>query len=318
MKPDVALFDAAKVTELIGQIDVPSALRRMFLALAQGEAVQPPQLRNLFPNDQGNFISYLGILSDERVFGAKLSPYIRQAEGALVTAWTLMMSMDDGQPRLLCEAGQLTVERTAGTTALAVDLLAPADVSRLTVIGAGRLGQAHLRHALPLRNWQDIRLHSLGIAALSEPERQTLREIDARVSIHDELARAVDDADVIMLCTSAGSTVLNPALLKKPALITSICTNAQFAHEVPPASLLDMDVYCDYRATTPESAGEMRLARELHDWPPQSIRGDLPELVAGKAQLPNHARHVFFRSIGLGLEDIAIANELYQLHIKNN
>src|SRR5262249_13894387 len=110
MKRDVVLLDAAQVTEHIGQIDVPSALRRMFLGVAQGKAAQPPQLRNLFPDDQGNFISYLGILAEERVFGAKLSPYIRQEEGALVTAWTLMMSMDDGQPRLLCEAGQLTVE----------------------------------------------------------------------------------------------------------------------------------------------------------------------------------------------------------------
>lgn len=318
MKSDVVLFDATQVAKLIGQIDVLSSLRRMFAALAQEKAVQPPQLRNLFPNDQGNFISYLGILAEERVFGAKLSPYIKQPEGALVTAWTLLMSMDDGQPRLLCDAGQLTVERTAGTTALAVELMAPTHATKLAVIGAGRLGQAHIRHVLPLRAWQDIRLHSLDIGSLPEPKQQELRDIDPRISIHADLARAVDDADVIMLCTSAGHTVLDPAILNKPALITSICTNAQLAHEVPPASLLHMDVYCDYRATTPDSAGEMRLAREQHDWSAKSIRGDLPELVAGTAPRPDYSRHAFFRSIGLGLEDVAIANELYQLHSKNN
>lgn len=314
MHHEVAVFDAARVAGLIGQIDVQAVLRRMFLALAQGSAVQPPQLRNLFPDAQGNFISYLGIHGSERLFGAKLSPYIPRPQGALVTAWTLLLSMDDGQPRFLCDAGQLTVERTAGATALAVDLLAPAGVGKLAVIGSGRLGLAHLRHVLPLRDWQEVRLHSLGIAELPAAQRQALLDIDPRVGIHAQLASAVADADVIMLCTSAGVSVLDPALLTKPALITSICTNAQFAHEVPPASLPQMEVYCDYRATTPDSAGEMRLAREQHNWSPDSIRGDLPELVAGSAPLPAYDRHVFFRSIGLGLEDVAIAGELYRLH----
>ncbi|KPU53917.1 beta-eliminating lyase family protein [Pseudomonas fluorescens] len=42
------------------------------------------------------------------------------------------------------------------------------------------------------------------------------------------------------------------------------------------------------------------------------------KLMTGAARLPDPERHTFFRSVGLGLEDIAIANELYQLHRKNN
>ena len=201
MKNNIAVLDSVQVAKLIGQIDVLSAMRRMFLALGQEKAVQPPQLRNPFPNGQGNFISYLGTLAEERVFGAKLSPYIPRPEGALVTAWTLMMSMEDGQPRLLCDSGQLTAERTAGTTALAVDLLAPAHVSKLAVVGTGRLGQAHVRHVASLREWGDIRLYAPNIGSLPESEQQALRDIDPRVSLHTELTSAVDDADVIMLCT---------------------------------------------------------------------------------------------------------------------
>lgn len=318
MKNNIVVFDANQVAELVGQVDVLSSLRRMFLSLGNNQAVQPPQLRNLFPDDQGNFISYLGTLSEARVFGVKLSPYLNRPTGPLVTAWTLMMSMDDGQPRMLCDSAQLTVERTAGTTALAVDLLAPKLAAKLVVIGAGRLGQAHVRHVLALRDWQEIRLYSRNIGAMPDAEQQALRSIDPRISIYSELASAVDDADVIMLCTSAGKTVLDPAILTKPALITSICTNAPFAHEVSPESLLYMDVYCDFRATTPASAGEMRLASEQHGWSVDSILGDLPELLMGSAVKSDLNCHTFFRSIGLGLEDIAMANELYQLHLKSH
>jgi L-arginine dehydrogenase len=39
---------------------------------------------------------------------------------------------------------------------------------------------------------------------------------------------------------------------------------------------------------------------------------DLPELVSGVAQKPSYHKHAFFRSIGLGLEDVAIAFEVFR------
>jgi L-arginine dehydrogenase len=74
-----------------------------------------------------------------------------------------------------------------------------------------------------------------------------------------------------------------------------------------------MDVYCDYRVTTPGSAGEMLIAAEQTSWRPEVIIGDLAQLLSGQAPVPSYQRHAFFRSIGLGLEDIALANALYRL-----
>ncbi|MGE9115758.1 hypothetical protein ACQKHT_26395, partial [Escherichia coli] len=87
-----------------------------------------------------------------------------------------------------------------------------------------------------------------------------------RVVITPSGEAAVEDADVILLCTSSAGPVIDPARLSKPALITSISTNAPRAHEVPPQCLNAMQVFCDYRHTTPGSAGEMLIAAEQHGW----------------------------------------------------
>jgi L-arginine dehydrogenase len=42
------------------------------------------------------------------------------------------------------------------------------------------------------------------------------------------------------------------------------------------------------------------------------VVADLAELVGGNAERPSYQRHAFFRSIGLGLEDVAIAYELFR------
>ena len=73
-------LDEAAVERALPGIDVRRALEDMFRALADGRATQPPQTLSLFPDHAGDFITYLGVLSDQGLFGAKLSPYIPGAE----------------------------------------------------------------------------------------------------------------------------------------------------------------------------------------------------------------------------------------------
>lgn len=303
----------AEAERLLARVDVHQAMVELFRALAHGQAVQPAQQLVEFPRGAGDFINYLGVLADAGVYGMKTSPYIVREQGPLVTAWTLLMSMHSGQPLLLCDAGLLTTARTAATTAVAVDALAAPKAKHLAVIGCGPVARAHVHYVKGLREWQSIRLYSPRLADKNDDDRLELQRLDPRLELCASQAQTVHDADVVMLCTSSGKPVLDPADLGKPALITSISTNAPRAHEVPPASLGGMDVYCDYRATTPGSAGEMCLAREQHGWDSALIRGDLAQLLSGQAPRPTYHCHAFFRSIGLGLEDVALANALYQL-----
>ena len=302
----------AQARELLGKVDVPQILRKLFQDLAAGQAVQPAQQLVEFSHAAGDFINYLGVLAEDGVYGVKTSPYIVGEQGPLVTAWTLLMSMQTGQPLLLCDAAELTTARTAATTALAVEALAPLPARRLAIIGSGKVAQAHLHYVKQLRDWQHISLFSPSLGNASAEAIAHLKNLDPRVVIADSCQAAVDDADVILLCTSSAGPVLDPARLSKPALITSISTNAPRAHEVPPHSLNAMQVFCDYRQTTPGAAGDMLIAAEQHGWDPRAIVGDLPELLSEWVQPPTYDRHVFFRSIGLGLEDIALANALWR------
>jgi L-arginine dehydrogenase len=307
------VINQSQARELLAQVDVPKILRKLFRELAAGQAVQPAQQLVEFPQGAGDFINYLGVLAEDGVYGVKTSPYIVREQGPLVTAWTLLMSMQTGQPLLLCDAGELTTARTAATTAVAIDALAPPQAQRLAIIGSGKVAQAHLHYVKDLREWQSISLYSPGLSELDCEALAQLKNLDPRLTLVDSREAAIHDADVIMLCTSSAGPVIDPASLSKPALITSISTNAPRAHEVPPQSLKDMHVFCDYRLTTPGSAGEMLIAGEQHGWDKSSIIGDLPDLLSEKVQRPDYDRHVFFRSIGLGLEDIALANAIYRL-----
>jgi L-arginine dehydrogenase len=297
--PPIHVLDEKALQNILNEKAVMASLRSAFQSLANGQAFQPPQTLSIFPDNKGDFITYLGVLAEANVFGAKLSPYLVQEKNSKVTAWTLLMSMETGEPLLLCDSYNLTTERTAATTALAVDLLALRAVQALAVLGSGRVAQAHLRYAKLLRSWSAIRVYSPNIAA----KKNSLESLGATVASSAE--EAVKDADVVMLCTSSGTPVIETEWLSPDAIVTSISTNVANAHEIPPASLSSFNVYCDYRPNTPGVAGEMKLAKEQHHWSEKSILADLPELLSKPHQRPGG--RAFFRSVGLGLEDVAVA-----------
>ena len=313
MSAPIPVLDDAAIVRLLADVDVPRLLRGMFASLQAGAAVQPPQTLTEFPQTSGDVITYSGILEPVRAFGVKLSPYIATSGPPLITAWTLLMSLETGAPLMLCDSKRLTTERTAATTAVAVDLLARAQGEGLAIIGTGDIAFAHLRHALSLRPWTRITVASRRTATEPAAAFERFTALDPRVTVCASVEAAVEGAGVILLCTSSGTPVLDPRRLKTPALITSISTNVARAHEIPPVALPDLDVFCDYRPTAPLSAGEMVIAGEDHGWSPQAIVADLPELVSGTVRPDVTGRHRFFRSIGLGLEDIAVAAEIHRV-----
>src|SRR6185312_2049918 len=177
----VAYLDAAEVERRLDRTAVLPALRVAFAGLATGASRQPAQTAMAYPGDAGDCIFYPGLVSDLDAVGVKTSPYTagRAATGAEpVTAYTLLLSAATGEPRVLCDSLALTAIRTAATTALAVDLLAPEDASTLAVIGAGPVALEHLRFAAPLRDWSDIAVYS---PALTDP--RSPRHADRRAAL---------------------------------------------------------------------------------------------------------------------------------------
>jgi len=311
----IDLKSADEIRSLIPTMDVKQALKDAFLGLAEGRNVQPPQSMTVFPQDSGDFIAYLGVLLDKGVFGVKLSPYLtaRSKRGEYpVTAYTLLMSLDSGQPLLLCDSLELTTERTAATTSLALDYLIPENAEKLAIIGSGKIARAHLRYVSGQHPWREIAVYSLSLSdensASSVQERKQIEEISHIATPVKSAQSAVTDADVVMLCTSSGKPVIEHDWLKETVTVTSISTNVSRAHEIDPATLSEYHVFCDYRKTAPLSAGEMVIAREQHGWQDSEIAADLPELVSGQHRGARQVSgQVFFRSIGLGIEDIAVA-----------
>lgn len=315
MPLEMKLYSEEEALAAISRDDVRRVLREAFAGLGNDATVQPAQTLTPFPNDEGDCIFYPGVIFNSDVIGVKVSPYINalKRDGRYpVTAYTLLLSASSGRPTVLCDSYALTTIRTAATTALALEYLTPPTARKLCVIGAGKVAMEHLRYVANQHDWEQIEVWSPSLSTDGAKAREVshrLDEISSKATVARSAAKAISGADVIMLCTSSGVPVIEIEDVPENCVVTSISTNAFRAHEISPSSLSSYSVFCDYRATCPVTAGEMVLAIEAGSWSADRVVGDLCDLVTGKSTRPSTGR-VFFRSTGLAIEDLAVANLL--------
>lgn len=73
----------------------------------------------------------------------------------------------------------------------------------LTLIGSGAVGRAHLRYVLALRDWREIRVLSRSSAPGADELSRELGLPQGLLKICTRAEEALENCDVLMLCTSS-------------------------------------------------------------------------------------------------------------------
>lgn len=169
---------------------------------------------------------------------------------------------------------------------------------------------AHLRQVRALRDSSEIRVFSPGLAA--NAHRRAEWTADPRLTQAASARACVEGAGVVLLAASSGTPVIDLAWLAPDALVTSISTNAPQAHEVPPGFLARAQVSATMRPPRPTTPARWCWrGATLAGSPPKSAATSPGSVAAHAPAAPG--RPVFFRSIGLGLEDVAITHAVWEM-----
>ncbi|MFZ0088255.1 MAG: ornithine cyclodeaminase family protein [Solirubrobacteraceae bacterium] len=222
---------------------------------------------------------------------------------------------DTGRPTAILNASAITAIRTAAVTAAATRTLARADARVLAILGAGVQGRSHLRALATVRPWRDVRIY----APTTEHARAAADAAGAygpppRVTA--TAREAVDGADVVVTATSARRPVLEHGWLTPGAHVNAVGASLPSAREIDQATVAAAALFCDSRESVRNEAGEYQLAIEQGTIPADDahIRAELGEVLAGlRPGRTDAAELTLFRSLGIGVEDLAAAQVAVEL-----
>ena len=221
---------------------------------------------------------------------------------------------DTGMPTAVLNASAVTAIRTAAVTAVATRTLARADARVLAILGAGVQAGTHLRSLAGVRPWDEVRVYA-PTAAHARAVAQAGRAGTGLSPIVTATAReAVEGADVVVTATSSREPVLAHAWLTPGAHVNAVGASTPAAREIEVETVAASALFCDSRESLRNEAGEYQLAvtqgaisGEEH------VRAELGEVLAGERPGRADDRELtLFRSLGIGVEDLAAARVAVQ------
>jgi ornithine cyclodeaminase/alanine dehydrogenase-like protein (mu-crystallin family) len=214
---------------------------------------------------------------------------------------------DTGIPSAILNASAVTEIRTAAVTAAATRPLARGDATVLTILGSGVQARAHLRSLRDVRDWDQVRVFSPNSAHLRAlvDDPPVKLPVTAAASARE----AVEGADVVVTATSSKEPVFEHAWLRDDAHVNAVGASSPSARELELETVAAAALFCDSRESVRNEAGEFRLAVEADLISGEAhIRAELGEVLSGAADgRTSRDGLTLFRSLGIGIEDLAAA-----------
>lgn len=285
--------------EVRGLLPMGEAIRLMrltFEALGRGDAQSQPRRRLILPT--GSILhSNAGAYGD--YFGTKFYSTNPKHEAHFLFS---LYDANNAAPLALMQANYLGQIRTGAAAGYAADLLASPDATVLGVIGSGFQAISQVEAMRAVRpTIREVRVWS----RKSEKRERFAREIGG-VAVESAEA-AVHGAHIVVTATNAKEPVLERRWISPGTFIAAVGSNNANRRELPAdllaaASLVAVDSMEQARI----EAGDLILA---NNW------SNVVELQTLMRRYDS-ARIVVFKSVGLGVEDVAAGSYVYEQAVK--
>lgn len=221
-----------------------------------------------------------------------------------------LFDQTSGELVALVDGIHVTALRTAATSALAVDLMAPRRALAVGVLGSGAEAQAHVRALARVRELKAVRLYSPTPANRGRVAAELARELRVPCTAAASAAHALEGSDLVIAAARSHDEqpVFAGAWLRPGMLVVSIGSTIPEQREIDAATIEACDlIVCDMVHEVVEETGDF-IAAKASGIEFESKMASLNELVRGQLQARlSAARLPLYKSVGAAVQDITVA-----------
>lgn len=231
----------------------------------------------------------------------------------------LLFNSETGQPLAVMDATRLTAIRTGAASGVATRLLARKDACNFTLFGTGGQAFEQVRAVMAVRQIKNLSIYSRKSASAHVLAKRLQNEYPGlKITIAKTPQNAVKSADIITCVTTSSSPVFDPRDVSPGTHINGIGSFTAEMREVQIVGLPHLRVVVDSLQAVLEEGGDLIQAIREGNCSPSEFTeiGDL--LSNRKPGRTSDNEITFFKSVGLAVQDTAVAFWIFQKAIKNN
>ncbi len=235
-----------------------------------------------------------------------------------ITSIVILLDGETGEPRALMDGRRLTAIRTGAVSGLSCRYLARRDSVSLGIIGAGAQSFEQVNGvASELRRIERVKIYSRELARSKALARQCKRALGLDSVAVDDPRDCVRGSDVVVTATTSKTPVFDGRTAGQGVHVIAIGSYRPDARELDSSLVCRASIFVDSREAALAEAGDLLIPISEGKLSRDSVKGDLSELVTGKAKGRGSSTEVtLFKSVGLALEDNAAGWLAYRRAIR--
>jgi ornithine cyclodeaminase len=297
----VRIVSKEEISEVLTFTNLIPALRKGFVDHSLGLAKSAPITNIDFSSANGEMHIKPGYLSSDCNVCVKLVTcfYDNPAKGMPTRDGTIVVAdRQTGRFKaILCDRGLITDMRTAGASAVAVDVLATDPVIDLGIVGTGTQAFWHAAAISKVRSIRSVRIWGRN----NRKANEVADRIGKELRIFAEIASLQDvvRSDVVVSATPAHSPVLTSESPKPGGVIVAMGADAVGKREISAEFASKISI------VIADSVEQCKVYGELQ-WPEMAVHeaSGLGDMLARRQEFSRRKNDVvLFDSTGLGFQD---------------
>lgn len=309
------IFNLDQIKEVLKNIDSIGAIEEGFVSYSKGEVVVPPVGEMLFDDPPGEVhIKYGHIIGGEYYVIKIASGFYENVKLNLPTGTGLMLVFKQKTGKLagiLLDEAYLTQVRTAAAGAIVAKYLAPKNIDRIGIFGAGVQGRMQLEYLKPIVDCRDAIVWGITPEELGAYKKD-MEAIGFSIQTTQKAEDVASTCNLIVTATPSKTPLLKSKQIRTGTHITAMGSDTPEKNELEPGILRKADIVVADSISQSRSRGEISVALKAGLIEEQNL------IELGNVIMNEHLRRSSDEQVtvadltGVAVQDIQIAKAVYE------
>lgn len=311
------LLDRKTIMNLVDIKESITAVEYAFRQYGKGRVEMPPKLYLYMDRFNGDFRAMPAYIEGIGTCGIKwINVHPKNRRFGLPTIMAIIILNDPrtGIPLCIMDGTYITQLRTGAAGAVAAKYLARKDSSRIGLVGCGVQARSQLVCLNEIFRIKEARIWGPN-GSLAEKFIKDLEDLPCKKA--KDIQSCVEDTDIIVTTTPSRRPLIKLDWVNKGTHINAIGADARGKEELAPAILKKAKVVVDNWEQASHS-GEINVPVSKGIITKKDIYADIGQIVSGRKKgRTNNTEITVFDSTGLAIQDLAVANLIYNKALKS-
>lgn len=311
------LLSLAEIKQSITMHQAIDAMERAFIQLAKTRVKLPLRTGVSIEEKQALMLTMPAYLEEDKALGLKvisIFPHNLAQNKPSINGLILLLDANTGEAKAVMDAGYLTALRTGAISGLATKYFSVENAEHVAIIGTGAQAHTQLEAIAAVRPIKRVSVWSRNIKNANAFVEKWNDKFN--IKAYETVSLAIKDADIICTATSSTEPLIQLQDLQSHVHINAIGSHSKSMREISNEVLNQSLVIVDQLEAALAESGEIMSAIAQNQLQKESII-EIGHWLLSKEPC-EHSQLTVFKSVGLAIQDLSVAEVVYQHAFNNN